>query len=288
MRLAAGQERAQFNDDRVALVCTRSGCGQHRCGGRAYEAHRDVGYLFGSDCVWTATADASWRLDVLLIDSRTLLQIAEQAGVGLVCGPSGSTRIVEHAGVRLVQRFIATLTAPHRFSVALAALVDMIAALSGTTATADPIERPAIRRIRQQLTGADGCRIPLLSAARHVSLSRFHLHRLFRNEIGVPPGRYSALVRVARAERFLRAGLAIADAAQAAGFYDQSHLNRSCRRLRGVTPRQYQAACMISSTPGITLESALSYRFHDGVPLLHRWTALRRAIPSKTNAHPRS
>jgi AraC-like DNA-binding protein len=35
----------------------------------------------------------------------------------------------------------------------------------------------------------------------------------------------------------------LAEAAQAAGFADQSHLNRVFRRITGVTPRMFRTAC---------------------------------------------
>jgi AraC-like DNA-binding protein len=73
-----------------------------------------------------------------------------------------------------------------------------------------------------------------------VGLSRFQLYRQFRERYGVPPSAYLRQVRLREARRRLAAGAAIAEAAFATGFADQSHLTRWFRRTYGITPRVYQ------------------------------------------------
>jgi AraC-like DNA-binding protein len=76
--------------------------------------------------------------------------------------------------------------------------------------------------------------------ARAVGLSRFQLYRQFRERYGVAPSAYLRQVRLREARRRLAAGAAIAEAAFATGFADQSHLTRWFRRTYGITPRAYQ------------------------------------------------
>ena len=76
--------------------------------------------------------------------------------------------------------------------------------------------------------------------AHAVGLSRFQLYRQFRERYGVPPSAYQRQVRLREARRRLAAGVAIAEAAAATGFADQSHLTRWFRRTYGITPRVYQ------------------------------------------------
>lgn len=73
-------------------------------------------------------------------------------------------------------------------------------------------------------------------------LSPFHFLRCFRQALGLPPHAYLTQLRLKRARERLAAGDAPAEAALAAGFYDQSHLVRVFKRCYGITPGQYVAA----------------------------------------------
>ena len=70
-------------------------------------------------------------------------------------------------------------------------------------------------------------------------LSPFHLARLFAGAYGLPPHKYLEGLRVDRARALLAAGRPLAEVALAAGFASQSHLNRSFKRILGITPRAY-------------------------------------------------
>ncbi len=79
----------------------------------------------------------------------------------------------------------------------------------------------------------------LAGLSRLAGVSPFHLERLFLRDLGVPIGEYALARRVALAAARIEAGEPLAEAALAAGFYDQSHLTRHFRRRMGVTPGSY-------------------------------------------------
>lgn len=85
--------------------------------------------------------------------------------------------------------------------------------------------------------------ITLAALASTVDLSPLQLLRLCKKAWGLPPHRYLVQIRVRAAKQFIADGLALSDVAAAAGFADQSHLNRHFKRLVGVTPGQYQSGC---------------------------------------------
>ncbi|MCJ0867804.1 AraC family transcriptional regulator [Streptomyces sp. AP-93] len=66
-----------------------------------------------------------------------------------------------------------------------------------------------------------------------------HLIRSFRKAFGLPPHAYLTGLRVAKARRLLLAGMRPADAAVAAGFYDQAHLARHFGRHVGTSPGRF-------------------------------------------------
>jgi len=98
----------------------------------------------------------------------------------------------------------------------------------------------ALLRARERL--ADGAPPPSLAElARGAGLGRYAFLRAFAAAFGLPPHAWAQQQRLARAEALLARGAALADAAAASGFADQSHMTRAFRRFSGYTPGQYAA-----------------------------------------------
>lgn len=102
-------------------------------------------------------------------------------------------------------------------------------------------QHPAVSRVVAYLEASAGP-VSLDALARLVHLSKSHLVRLFRTEMGLPPHAYLLRLRISRVCRFLVAGMPIAEAAHAAGFADQSHLTRHFKYYLGLTPGAYVRA----------------------------------------------
>ena len=79
----------------------------------------------------------------------------------------------------------------------------------------------------------------LQTLSQLVGLSQFHLVRVFKQYVGLPPHTYLTHLRVIRAKELLVLGNPIADVAFDTGFTDQSHLTRWFKKIVGVTPGQY-------------------------------------------------
>jgi AraC-like DNA-binding protein len=99
-------------------------------------------------------------------------------------------------------------------------------------------EHPAVSRARAYLD-ASAEPVSLDVLAGKVRLSKSHLVRLFRSQVGLPPHAYSLRLRISRACRLLASGVPIAEVAHAAGFADQSHLTRHFKDRVGLTPGAY-------------------------------------------------
>jgi AraC-like DNA-binding protein len=101
-------------------------------------------------------------------------------------------------------------------------------------------EHQAVRRVRHYLEQHYAQHITLDDLAAVARLSPFHLLRVFRGAVGLPPHAYLTYVRVRQAQRLLLADLPIADVAAQTGFADQSHLTRHFKRIVGVPPGHYR------------------------------------------------
>lgn len=99
-----------------------------------------------------------------------------------------------------------------------------------------------IGRALARLRDDPASEVRLGDLARMEGLSRFQLLRSFVRELGITPHAYQTQLRVRLARRLLACGQPPAEVACAAGFSDQSHLNRVFLQQVGVTPGRYRAA----------------------------------------------
>lgn len=100
-------------------------------------------------------------------------------------------------------------------------------------------ERERVERVRSYIDEHYTDNVLLDQLAALVNLSPFHLLRMFRNEVGLPPHAYLTQARVRHAQQLIATGTPIGLAAADAGFTDQSHLTKHFKRFVGVTPGQY-------------------------------------------------
>jgi AraC-like DNA-binding protein len=107
---------------------------------------------------------------------------------------------------------------------------------------APPRGGDGLARARERIDDAPNEPLTLQALAAEAGMSRFRLYRAFRQQLGLSPQAYLLQQRLALARRLLRSGLPPAQAALAAGFFDQSHLNRWFARAFGVTPAGYARA----------------------------------------------
>jgi AraC-like DNA-binding protein len=104
------------------------------------------------------------------------------------------------------------------------------------------VESRKIRRAREYIDAHLAQGIELADLARVAGLSRSHLIRSFRSEVGLTPHAYLLDRRFRAAHRLLERGEAPGEVAAACGFFDQSHLNRVFKARMAVTPGAFRSA----------------------------------------------
>ncbi|HEV3153162.1 MAG TPA: AraC family transcriptional regulator [Candidatus Baltobacteraceae bacterium] len=84
--------------------------------------------------------------------------------------------------------------------------------------------------------------ISLGALSKEIGVSRTTLYRDFKSAFGCAPGDYLLQTRVAAAASLLRkTKRPISQIAAACGFFDQSHFDRSFRRMLRISPAEYRA-----------------------------------------------
>jgi transcriptional regulator GlxA family with amidase domain len=96
--------------------------------------------------------------------------------------------------------------------------------------------RPAIAAMQ----GEAGQRLTVQALAQACGMSAPRFIRRFQAVFGLTPGSYLQNQRLNGARRLLAQGSALADTAQAMGFADQAHLQRSFKAHHAMTPGDYR------------------------------------------------
>ncbi|MFK2879104.1 helix-turn-helix domain-containing protein [Rhodanobacter hydrolyticus] len=83
-------------------------------------------------------------------------------------------------------------------------------------------------------------RTDVATIAQGCTVSEGHLSRTFRRETGSSLHNFHVVLALQQAKALLRRQAPVAEAALAAGFYDQAHLNREFVRTYGMTPAAFR------------------------------------------------
>src|SRR5581483_2485217 len=101
-------------------------------------------------------------------------------------------------------------------------------------------EHSAVKRTKDYLQAHYAEELALQELASVASLSPFHLARVFRQAVGVPPHAYQTHLRLARARTLLAHGYEVGYVAHETGFFDQSHFTQQFKRRFLITPGSYR------------------------------------------------
>jgi AraC-like DNA-binding protein len=195
-----------------------------------------------------AASDTGFHYRALYPSAALMTAVAEEIGGGSV--PQFTTPRIDDEGLarRLVwmhRGIVAGRTALQGEEVLLETLAELVAkhADRGRGTPEVGQERQAVQRTREYIEARFDRDVTLTELAKVAGLSPFHLARVFRAEVGLPPHAYLESVRVREAQRLIRDGESLAGVAHRVGFVDQSHFTHRFRRLVGVTPGRYAAGC---------------------------------------------
>ena len=150
---------------------------------------------------------------------------------------------------RRAHRLFTLMTAPAASDAPMArdeALLDLLSGAMAPdhpgAATQDAAIPAAIAHARALIDDDPAAPTTLADLARASGLSRFQVLRGITRATGLPPHAYLVQRRLHLARRLIIGGTALAEAAAAAGFADQSHMTRLFRRCHGLSPAAFARA----------------------------------------------
>ena len=99
---------------------------------------------------------------------------------------------------------------------------------------------PVVEQTRLYLEVHSGEKVNIRQLGQAVSLSPYHLNRLFHRCTGITPHAYQLQIKIQRAQELLNQGSSPIEAAIELGFSDQSHFSRFFKKYVGLSPAAYR------------------------------------------------
>ncbi|MFC9999398.1 AraC family transcriptional regulator [Nocardia sp. NPDC127526] len=188
-----------------------------------------------------AAVDSGWRYRMFYFDTALVEELAgERLGTREVWFPETAVRDDElFARLRAVHREQEQAGDPLTAESLLLAGLDAVLhrhARRGPAAAGGVLPRRGIEVARQLLHDRWSEAVTVAELSTAAGVPRASLIPAFREAYGLPPHAYLLRLRANRARRLLLAGRPPAEVAVTAGFADQAHLTRICKRYFGVTP----------------------------------------------------
>jgi AraC family transcriptional regulator, regulatory protein of adaptative response / methylated-DNA-[protein]-cysteine methyltransferase len=103
--------------------------------------------------------------------------------------------------------------------------------------------------------GGERAALPDLAAA--CGVSPFHLHRVFRQEVGITPRQYAEALREGAWRQQLKSGASVLDAIFAAGYGSAGRAYASAHSALGMTPARYREGALAMHIRYTTFNTAL-------------------------------
>ncbi|WP_129647442.1 helix-turn-helix domain-containing protein [Peristeroidobacter agariperforans] len=190
-----------------------------------------------------ADGGRSWRM--LYLSPHSLAAMCSDIGDGARSELMFSAPVFEDRGLQPIFNAAFSHCLHREEHGTVACETDMLSLIAGllhhssAKAARDHGLTGCISRARQMIDDDPTRPLTLASLAKEAGLSKYRLLRSFARELGLTPHAYIVQRRIAYAQGLIKSGRGLAEAALAAGFYDQSHLTRCFVRQLGVTPRGY-------------------------------------------------
>ncbi|MBV9077623.1 MAG: AraC family transcriptional regulator [Methylobacteriaceae bacterium] len=242
---------ARHSHDTYAVAAIVAGCETffHR-GTQHYAQPGEVAVVCPDEIHDGAPHDGGFVYRTIYPSVALMTEIAEEAtGRRLARPPHFRVSVVpdpELAGD--LARLHGTLQAADRSAWLLAADTELVSLLTRLilrwadldAAPRSPVLARPVARARDYLDAHFAEEVELAALAQVAGVSRPHLIRAFRREVGLTPHAYLVDRRFREAARLLGRGEAPGEVAAACGFCDQSHLNRVFKARMAVTPGAYR------------------------------------------------
>ena len=243
-------EYAPHSHEALVVAVTEAGGSEFRSRGEIHEATASALLVFNPAEPHSGRMAKSrhWRYRGLYLTEPALENVASALGVDSI--PYFTANVFYDAD--LIAAFLGLHQALQRGNDALLERDKLVGSFGelfrrhgsfgGRRIPGGPRDNHVVSRLRSLMHERYDEPLTLEDMGRLVDLTPFQLIGLFKRTVGLTPHAYLTQVRLKAAIREMRHGAPIAQAALAAGFYDQAALTTHFKRAYGITPLQWVRA----------------------------------------------
>lgn len=235
--------RKHFHNQ-LAISFVTGGSSLFRFGEDEYHIHAGQLVLIAPGFVHQCLPDEveAWSFQMIFVEESWL----ESNGITGEARPCFVVKDLTAAEFRVLESHFQALCKTDGFcEEALFSIVDMAMSENESSIMnlqASDLANEGILRASAYIRGHLAEAVRLDDLAEVAGMNKFMLIRCFAKAYNTTPHAWQNMLRMDEARRLLEAGNTIADAALAAGFYDQSHFSRSFKESFGITPKQFTSA----------------------------------------------
>ena len=235
--------------DGYVIAVTESGGAEFTSRGHVGEASPGALLVFNPNEPHSGRMGRSrrWRYRSFYLGERAIAAIGTL--LGIEAAPRFSANLLTDADLiedfLRLHRLLERGGDPLRQRELLAASLGRLFRRHGTGTARIASARPDRARFAPVLALMHEChaeRLSLEAMSAAAGVTPFQLIALCKRETGLTPHAYLVQLRLKAAVERLKAGMPVAEAAQSAGFYDQSAFSRHLKHCFGVTPLQFARA----------------------------------------------
>ncbi len=236
--------------DDYSLAVTREGYQNFFCAGRYYRVPRGGVIQINPDTLHDGFAEDStgFQYSIIYLPRDQVREVVQGLGHSTTRELRFLDTVIDHPGLRRrlleVMHAIKTLgreaiDVQTRFTALIASLCQMNGLTAAEARQRSPRDTLVIRA-RDYLHDHLHDPVSLDAMAAALNVSKFHLARLFKSQMGITPYRYLLDCRVNAARRALERQEDVDEVIGRFGFYDLSHLNRRFKEVYGTTPSAFR------------------------------------------------
>jgi len=180
--------------------------------------------------------------------SRQLVLTGKLHLFGILFRPGGASRLFNRPVIEMInasQLSLLNMHELHEYLGSYPRIDDKVSYLEAKLLGSAPgldITHPILPRAIALIERSRG-QAPIPIIASQVNMSERQLERLFRDQVGLSPKKYSRLIRLHHTRTALKQldTSSFADIALISGFHDQAHFNNEFKKSIGITPKEYLA-----------------------------------------------
>lgn len=228
----------------------REGQGTFTIGQNEYPLGQNDTYFIRPDLVHKGKPDPQigWAVSVLNFKAQLIEELEAQGAQLSIFQHFQSAKPLREAVSKLLQHFEVEVTPEEAKNLVYNFLVEN--SDNETPSYNSAKNQDAIQRARRYIDAHYKSKFSLDDLANEAFLSKFHLLRLFKQEVGIAPYAYQLQLKLNEARKLIFQKKSLTEVAYELGFNDQAHFINTYKKYAELTPGEFLKTAIFYNSEG--------------------------------------